>query len=159
MKFYGSKLAEGSSFANLTIASGPTFPEHPSTGEMFVLTTQGEDILYVYLTGGWSKFVPETTANSLKILLVDITTDIAGNYNISPIELSETTPAYITEFCIDPPAPIFNKITSTNPGIVAGTIYRQNSLLAANPDGTITFNPDPYSPLPNYEFTLVIKYF
>lgn len=57
MKIHGIQLQEGSNVANLTVASGTSFPGSPNDAEMFYRTDSDTSIrgLYVYIGGSWDR--------------------------------------------------------------------------------------------------------
>jgi phage-related tail fiber protein len=64
MYFDGINLAEGSVVTNLTVASGPSFPESSSIGELFYLTGANAG-LYLYDGSAWVDFAAAAAVDSL----------------------------------------------------------------------------------------------
>jgi len=57
MKFHGITLQEGSTVANMTLASGTSFPSNPNEGELFFRSDSDTSVrgMYAYIGGNWDR--------------------------------------------------------------------------------------------------------
>lgn len=57
MKFHGITLQEGSTVANMTLASGTSFPSNPNEGELFFRSDSDTSVrgMYGYIGGNWDR--------------------------------------------------------------------------------------------------------
>ena len=157
MKFYGSTLAEGTNFKNFTVDVGEEFPTNPNTGEIFCKSTQNGTALYVYLIDTWCKLSIDTPTTNFEFISETVVTNSLGEYELT-LQNTNVEVFSIKELVLNSTGPIFNKIISIQDNTIKGVLYRQNALLTANADGSVTLATEPFSPIPNFEFSLSVQY-
>lgn len=83
MKFHGVQLAEGSAITNATVASGGSFPDSPSEGELFYRNDGANEALYVYNGTAWlSTSAGGAASSGLTLVTVSGTSQTAQNGNL-----------------------------------------------------------------------------
>ena len=126
MFFDGISIVEGSNIANLTVASGASFPADPSLGELFFKISEG---MHVYDGTTWSLVGTGSGSTYTAGTGIDITLDVislvsgvvsAGTYPKVTVDIYGRVTAGTTLSASDVPSLDWGKITSGKPTTLAG---------------------------------------
>ena len=126
MFFDGISIVEGSNIANLTVASGASFPADPSLGELFFKISEG---MHVYDGTTWSLVGTGSGSTYTAGTGIDITLDVislvsgvvsAGTYPKVTVDTYGRVTAGTTLSASDVPSLDWGKITSGKPTTLAG---------------------------------------
>lgn len=126
MFFDGISIVEGSNIANLTVASGTSFPAEPSLGELFFKISEG---MHVYDGTTWSLVGTGSGSTYTAGTGIDITLDVislvsgvvsAGTYPKVTVDTYGRVTAGTTLSASDVPSLDWGKITSGKPTTLAG---------------------------------------
>lgn len=126
MFFDGISIVEGSNIANLTVASGASFPAEPSLGELFFKISEG---MHVYDGTTWSLVGTGSGSTYTAGTGIDITLDVislvsgvvsAGTYPKVTVDTYGRVTTGTTLSASDVPSLDWGKITSGKPTTLAG---------------------------------------
>lgn len=125
MIFDGITLVEGSEIQNLVVATGPTFPAAPDTGELFFLTS-GDSGLHMYDGTQWLRLI--STADGISDTLPDIVA--AGQYakvtvNTKGLVTAGINPTTLAGYGITDAQPLDEDLTAiANLGGISGVLRK-----------------------------------
>jgi hypothetical protein len=125
MKIYGVNIAEGSTVTNLVVASGPTFPELASEGELFYRNDGANEGMYVYDGEEWVQ-LGTTSGTPAGSLISEIAGDLTGT-----VEIGTTSTLFLTPVGT---SGTFVTVTTDETGrIISGTSSQAWSSITSTP--------------------------